>query len=562
MALSKVFSWEVKPKAPETMFQKFPQFSSLVVQLLYNRGLTEQGEIDKFLTPDYQTDQNDPFLFVDAEKAKHMVYDAIKKNEKIVVHGDYDVDGVCGSVLLVSTLKEVGAKNVSVYLPHREAEGYGLNMDTVRKLSEEGVKLIITVDCGVSNAPEVALARELGMKVIILDHHTEPPTLAPADAILCPTLSRDTYPWRYLCGAGVAFKFAQILGPDEAFLKWNLDLVALATVCDYMPLLNENRTFVKWGLLVLQKTRRLGLQKLFDQAGLNMKRIEIRDIGWKIGPRINAAGRIDHANTAYQLLLSENESEAQELAEKIESTNTDRQALSTRIHKEALQEVESQSESMLLFAHGKDWPLGVLGLVASKICDQFSRPVLLLTTNRGEISGSGRSIEGFNLITSLQKCKEYFSRFGGHAGAAGFTLKQEVNIRDFETAFRALAEETLRGKSLQKKLEIECEINIEEITWDLYEYVSQFEPYGEGNHRPRFLVKNLSIENFDVVGNGNGHIRLWAGGKKFIGFSMGEWSRRLSANDIIDIVFEIGVNQWNGNRELQLKIVDLKKSFE
>ncbi len=569
--------WEVAEQISEEFKNKFPEIDPVILQLLANRGIKTQEQIDEFLYPDYSQDIHDPFLFLDMEKAVERVFGGIEKKEKIVVHGDYDADGVCSALVMVSTLSAMGA-DVGVYIPHRELEGYGLNMQTVEELGKNGVKLIITTDCGISNRLEIKKAAELGIDVIITDHHAEPPELpSSAFAIIDPHLAREKYPFKELSGAGVAFKMVQAilrssrfassglqLDP-EAFEKWLLDLVAIATITDIMPLLGENRTIVKYGLLVLNKTQRIGLKKLIESLSLNKnKDLDAKNVGFQIGPRLNAAGRIDHANQAYELLKTDDVKEVQNLVDALNKTNESRQSLSEKVMGEAKAQIgEEIGEEKVLFALGEGWPVGIVGLVAGKIADKFWRPTFVMTEREDVIMGSGRSIPEFDIMEGLRAAKEFLSHYGGHAGACGFTLKNKKDFKKFKKALQKFAEKKLDGADLTPTLEIDAEVHLEKINWELFGLLEKFAPFGRANERPRYLGRGMSVESLESVGTNGNHLRInlsQGNGlrKKFIGFCFGDWCQKLKIGDKIDVVFEVDVNEWNGNRELQMKIVDLK----
>ncbi len=574
-----VMKWKIAELISEEFKNKFPEIDPVVLQLLANRGIKTQEQIDEFLYPDYSQDIHDPFLFLDMEKAVERVFRAVEKNEKIIVHGDYDADGVCSALIMVAVLEAMGAE-VQVYIPHRELEGYGLNMQTVEELGKNGVSLIITTDCGISNRAEIKRAAELGIDVIITDHHAEPPELPEAAfAIIDPHLAREKYPFRELSGAGVAFKFVQAIlrSPKfqvsgfeidaEAFEKWLLDLVAIATITDIMPLLGENRTLVKYGLLVLNKTQRLGLKKLIESLGLNKnKDLDARNVAFQIGPRLNAAGRIDHANQAYELLKTDDENEVDDLVSVLNKTNEGRQSLSERVTAEAKAQIgEDIGEEKFLFALGDGWPVGIVGLVAGKIADSFWRPTFVMTEKEGKIMGSGRSIPEFDIMEALRSTKEFLSHYGGHAGACGFTLKDKKDLKKFKNAVKKLAKKKLDGLELAPTLNIDAEVKLEKINWELFGLLEKFAPFGRANERPRYLGRGLVVENFEGVGTNGNHLRINLSHengqkKKFIGFCFGEWCQKLKAGDKVDVVFEVDVNEWNGNRELQMKIIDLKMS--
>lgn len=601
--------WQILPKISPEFRQQFPEFPEVVLQLLHNRDLTEQTKIDEFLNPDYSQDAHNPGLFRDMAKAVERIFKAIEKNELIVVHGDYDADGVCAAVILYSTLKELGAKHLDVFLPDRELEGYGVNKDTVELLIASGAKLIITCDCGISNFEEIKLAQKNNVDVIITDHHTVPQELPPAFAIIHPKVPNETYPDKGLSGGGVAFKLAQALlgslrgnAATEAISsvdcsrllrldrcvgarndektsanweKWLLDLVAISSVADMVPLLGESRTLTKYGLIVLNRTKRLGLRQLIEIAGLKKNpeaELTAENIGFQLAPRINAAGRMQHANTAYQLLIAEDAVEAKELARELDANNKERQKITekmTTAAREIIQQ-EKQEDAPIIFALKEGWPLGLVGLVASRLCDKFYRPVIVMTKKDKQIHGSGRSIDEINIIEKLEKLKDYFEKFGGHPAAAGFTLKDAGQLENFKKDLTALVREDAATKDLTPILTIDAEINLEEIGWELYDSLVRFEPFGENNPMPRYLAKNITITQVEAVGADCQHLKLLVKHndglpRKMIGFGFGDeervgtnWCAALKSGDKIDAVFEISVNRWNGNRELQLKIVDLK----
>ena len=566
-------NWQILPQITEDFSAKFPEINPVILQLLFNRDLDNQEKIDQFLNPDYGSDLYDPFLFSEMEKVVKRIFLAIEKQEKIVVYGDYDADGVCSSVVMVESLKNFGAQ-VEVYIPFRETEGYGLNLAAAKELINQGVNLVITVDCGISNKNEVELLNQGGVDVIITDHHHQPLELPKAFAIINQNLTREKYPFKKLAGCGVAFKVVQglitkqaeykIKQLPEGFEKWLLDLVAIGTIADLQPLLGENRVLVKYGLVVLNKTKRLGILKLIEKIGNHVTVIDERMVGWQISPRLNAAGRLNHASSAYQLLLTENAAEADQLAIEINQTNQQRQQITDKINLEAKEKIGKVDKQKILIVVGENWPTGVVGLVAGRLTDNHHLPSLVISRYNGEIIGSGRSIAEFNLIEAIQKCDECLSRYGGHGQAAGFTLKDEKSLAKFIEKITKLAETKLKEKELKPILEIDSEINLNQLDWQLVEEIEKFIPYGEENPKPKFLIKDLTIIDCQLVGQDGKHLRLTIGddqiSKKAIGFSFGEWFSRIKKGDKIDLISEIEINEWNGNRELQLKIVDLRQS--
>jgi single-stranded-DNA-specific exonuclease len=560
--------------------EKFPEISPIILQLLYNRQLTRQSDIDAFLSANYDDYIHDPFLFKDMPKAMERLFSAVKKREKVMIYGDYDADGVCSTTILWKALSALGLDS-DIYIPFREGEGYGLNQAVAERIAAQGYQLVITVDCGISNAAEIAYLKEQGIETLVLDHHEEPLARPPALAIINPSLSDSGYPPIRLCAAGVAFKFVQAIisyqdrinSPvklPEGFDKWLLDLVAIATVGDIMPLLDENRIFVKYGLTVLSKTRNLGLARLMEMIN-NKNELDAEYLGWRIVPRLNAAGRVNHASVAFNLLVAKDNDEADKWVECLEKNNRDRQQITEKIVTEALARLEDLSdEQRVIFIAGDGWPAGVVGLVAGKLSDRFHRPALVFTRTEEagvvKYSGSGRSIEEFDITAGLKECHELLARYGGHPQACGLTIFGEDNYQQFQDKLNRLAKEKLTGVELLPVLNIETEIRLSDISWQLLDELEKFEPFGEGNEQPLFCAKKLIVEQVQTVGADGKHLKVQvsqAGSPnihKLIGFSFGDWCARLCAGEEIDIVFELGVNEWNGNREIQLKIVDLKKS--
>lgn len=563
--------WKIAQPITERERNAFPEIPPIILQLLWNRGLHTQESIDEFLNLDFSQDVHHPDKFRDMAKAVDYIGQALKKNEKIVVHGDYDADGVCGSAVLVSALKIVKPDcQVEVYLPHREIEGYGMNLKTVTELARKGVKLIITVDCGTTNIEEINLAREKGIKVVVSDHHLAHPQLPPAQAIINPALEGETYPFKNLSGTGVAFKLAQALfrryQVPEAQEKWLLDLVAIGSIGDYVALLGENRTLVRYGLVVLKKTRRLGLRALMDVSALRPESVDARSVAFQIVPRLNAAGRVDHANSAYALLMAGLPDEAAELAANLNQLNQSRQRLTDQMTTEARAQIgKVEKNKFLLVAQNPEWPAGLVGLVASRLVDEYHRPTIIIGRRQNLIIGSGRSIPEFDITKALKEHESLLQHYGGHRQACGFTLKDSVTPEDFIRSLSRSAKAALAGLELQPGLEAEAKLSFSQIDWPLVEALEAFAPFGEGNPAPVFVSSGLSVADWERVGADRKHLRLVARDsasitRRFIGFGLGDWGDKLTADDPIDLAYEIGTNQWNGTQELQLKIVDLKFS--
>jgi len=576
-------NWKISPPIGPEIRDLYPEINGIILQLLSNRGLTDPEAINQFLEPNFNDQLYDPFLFADMSKAVERLFSAVKNREKVMVYGDYDADGVCSTVLLHETLEGLGLE-VDIYIPFRETEGYGLNTKVVQQIIREKFQLVITVDCGSANHDEVRDLQAAGIDVIILDHHKESLKLPPAFALINPNIKSCGYPESRLCGAGVAFKFIQAIikwqekhdSPIKlpvGFEKWLLDLVALATVGDIVPLVKENRVLVKYGLVVLEKTKNLGLKSLMESVNNRFGGIDSEYIGWRLVPRINAAGRVDHASAAFYLLTASNKEEAEKWVNLLDENNKHRQQLTESIMRQAEEQLKDLTEAAkAIIVVGEDWPAGVVGLAAGRLCDKYHRPTLAFskTINAGgeaKFVASGRSIAEFDITATLKECAEYLSRFGGHPQACGLTILGEDNFEKFKNKFLDLAGAGLTGVELIATLEIEAEIKLSDLDWQLVDELKRLEPFGEANPKPLFAAKNLKIETAQTVGADGKHLKVLVSQDddlnnlhKLIGFSFGDWCAKLKTGDKIDIVFELGVNEWNGNRELQLKITDLKLS--
>lgn len=613
--------WQIAEMVNRELKDSFPEIGLISLQLLHNRNINGTEEISGFLSPDYNKDPYDPFLLRDMEVAVERILRAFQNNEKITIFGDYDADGVTSTVLLKKIFTEIGGKFmrngsqsdkaqtdlVDVYIPHRGKEGYGLNNNALDFIKNNGTGLIITVDCGISNFEEIIYGTSLGLDIIITDHHHPPEKLPRAYAIINPKVMEEKYPFRELAGVGVGFKLVQALVKkleeqystifDKNYLegveKWLLDLVAIGTVADCCPLVGENRVFVKYGLLVLNKTINVGLKTLLEASGIAKNQaksvvsnrfgkelssesdIDTWSISFQLAPRLNAAGRLDHANTAYKLLITQDIKEAQEIAQKLNDTNTKRQILTEQAVKEAMEMIEKdQRDNFVLFVKGK-WDAGIIGLIAGKLSEHYHRPAFAFTKIDSELVASGRSIPEFNLIEALEKVNKYLRRYGGHSQACGLSFGEEKFYDEFVRNFLGLAGKELEGKELLPILNIDALIKLDDISWKLWDELKSFEPYGEANPRPLFLIKDLKILEIKLVGQDGHHLKLKlqdASNKiiNAIGFFLNDdrknkdncWGEKLRIEDTIDVVAYVDVNQWNGTRELQLKLVDIRISIE
>lgn len=572
-------TWRVAETVADEVKQQFPEIHPAVLQLLWNRGLRTQEAIDVFLSPDWSRDVFASSLFLNMPTAVARVFRALESGEVITVHGDYDADGVCGSAVLVSTLRDLSRRlgfdpaKITFYLPHREKEGYGFSPSTIEHLHEhEHTKLVITVDCGISNKPAIDRGHELGIDTIVCDHHTMPEALPQTAILIHPLVPGETYPNKTLCGTGVAFKLASALIEEarrrgveipEGYEKWLLDLVAIATVTDVMPLIGENRALETYGLLVLNKTKRVGLRKLIEVAGGKFGALDTFSVGFQIGPRINAAGRMTHANAALYLLLEEDEAKAAVLAQELQRTNVDRQKASEAMYQAARAQIGDPGPRKLLVAVQEGWSAGLVGLVASKLVSEHHRPVLVIGKDGDAYVGSGRSVHGFNITSALHAAEGFLDKFGGHPQACGFSTHGEDRLREALVRMEAFAHETITDLMLEPVRMMDAELPLDELDWQLFETLERFAPFGEGNPRPVFIASRLTVLGMDVVGEGGKHLRLTVlseRGKLFktIGFKMGDWLNRLKLGMKVDVAYEVGVNEWNGRRELQCKLLDLR----
>lgn len=577
--------WERSAKMDDGFAKQFPEIHPVVLQLLFNRGLTEEQDINNFLYPEFDKNLHDPYIFKNMIKSCDRIIDAVQSGQKILVYGDYDADGVSSSVLLVSALQALGGK-VGIYIPHREVEGYGLSKKGIAHIIEEKYNLVITVDCAISNKDEVAEIQSHGIDVIVTDHHAEPLEVPEAYALINPQLSSEDYPFKKLAGVGVAFKVVQGLfkrlneknlllnqeyfdefGGYEGYEKWLLDLVSIGTVADCMPLLDENRVFVKYGLVVLRKTKRTGLRELITHSGINIADLQTYHIGFQIAPRINAAGRLDHANVAYELLMSDKSEHACELSIALNETNTERQKMTELIMKEARLAADKIETKNLVIALGDEWLGGIVGLVAGRLVDRFNKPVFVLTKSKGNISGSGRSLPAFNMIEALQKLDDYLQAYGGHKLACGFTIKDNEMFDEFVQKIDKIAGEQMAGKDLTPIINVDTEMSLADCNWELVEQLELFEPFGYGNSEPIFMAKGLHVKDCAVIGRDDKHMRFSFEQdgviRKAVAFGFGKvWSGQIRVGDTVDVVCNVGTNEWNGNREIQLKLVDMKFSTE
>ncbi len=541
----------------------------MIASVLLNRGIT-QDEVIPFLKNSMR-DIINPMLLNDMDKAVERIGRAVKDGEQITVYGDYDVDGITSTALLYDFLQFLGA-HVSYYIPDRRDEGYGINIMAVNKLQKAGTRLLITVDCGITAVGEVEFAKLRGMDVIITDHHTCKERMpGAAAAIINPKRHDSEYPFDALAGVGVAFKLVLALAmnfklnTNECFRKY-ADLAAIGTVADVVSLTGENRIIVDKGLAVLKNPQRPGLRALKRIAGISDKPVTAANVAFAIAPRLNAAGRLGTATTAVELLLTADEKRAEEIAGELDRENRERQATELEIFREALEMIDSdpdfEKKKVIVLAH-EDWHHGVIGIVASRICERYYRPCILISYSNGIGKGSGRSIKGFNLFDALTACEDCLSEFGGHAVAAGLNINVS-DINRFSEKINKYAEERLRGDLLLPQISIDCEITPADISMGNAKMLERLEPYGMGNEKPVFSMSNMSIADIQAVGNEGKHLRI-----KFlvdgvyingIGFSLGRLSETFHRGDKVRTAFGLDINEFQGRQSVQLTVKDLKKS--
>ena len=540
--------------------------SPFAAQLLINRGIKTAAEAQSYLYPTFD-ELHSPFKLADMDKAVERIHTAISRGEKICIYGDYDTDGTTATALLLNTFRQMDVR-VDYYIPNRFGEGYGLSEDTIKKIHQKNeADLLITVDCGITSVKEVALANQLGIDVIVTDHHQPEKEEPPAYALLSPKVSGNEYPYTELAGVGLAFKLAHGLIDDKAFLESLLDLVALGTVADIAPLTGENRILSRLGLAELDKRQRPGVHALCEVAKHKIDTpIDGNAISFKLGPRINAAGRMDTAHKVVDLFTTESEDEATRIASELNQANQKRQELGKQIQDQALEIIEKEiaDDTIGIVVASDKWgekAKGVVGIVAARLKETFYKPTVVLAINGDEATGSGRCIEGMNLADSFVACTELLMKHGGHAAAAGLTLKTK-NIPKFREAFNAYACEELTKEELQPKLDLEFETHLSLLTLDTLKELEQFEPFGKDNPSPVFSTRRVKVDGLpSQMGKEKNHLRMfvkdgtvkrrairWGAGDKLITF------RR--PNMSLDIAFSPQVNEWQGTRSVQLMLED------
>ena len=538
--------------------------NKVIGKIIVNRHVVNDEDVRIFITPT-RDDFHDPFLFNGMDIAVDRIIKAINNKEKILIYGDYDVDGITSTTVLKKYLMDRGI-TVDTYIPNRLHEGYGLNKNAIDTIKERNIDLIITVDCGISAIEEVDYAINLGMDVIVTDHHEVGDKLPNALAVIDAKRKDNTYPFRSLAGVGVVFKLIQALSikleiKPEEYLKY-LDLVCVGTISDIVPLEGENRTIAKLGLMLIKVTRNLGLRELIKSSGY--KEIDSNTISFGVAPRINACGRMGHEEEALKLFLAEDLESATKITKELNEYNTLRQSTEKAIYEDAVQQIEKNhlDENNSIVLGGKGWHHGVIGIVSSKVTDKYYKPSILLSFEDDIAKGSGRSVPGFDLYEGLTKCEDLLEKYGGHSMAVGLTLKKE-NLEKFKERFEQIAKEK-NIKELVPIIYIDDELKLKDINMDLVKSLSILEPFGEANKVPLFLIKNLKIDSIRALSEGR-HLKLTLRDENFvinaIGFELGYLAEEYRIGDRIDVVGTLEINSFNGFSSIQINMKDIRKSY-
>ena len=535
----------------------------IVATILNDMHFKDDKEIEKFLKPK-RTDFYDPYLMPDMEKAVSRITKALKNNENITIFGDYDADGITSTTILKRFFHDIN-KECNVYIPNRLNEGYGLNKNAIKKLSEDGTNLIITVDCGITAIEETKYAKELGIDIVITDHHEPGEEIPDAEAVVDCKRKDNKYPFRELAGCGVAFKLTQALCKnldlnENQALKY-LDIACVGTISDVVPLVDENRVIVKLGMLLLKQTKNLGLKQIINNA--HFKEFNSMSIAFGITPRINACGRLGHQDEALELFTTDNQEKATELAKKVDEYNIQRQLEEKRIYDEAITLLQEEAQkngitNCIVLGH-ENWNPGVIGIVSSRITEKFYKPSILVCFDKDIAKGSGRSIEGFDLHKALMECDKYLTNYGGHSLAAGLSL----NTKDFEkfkNMINEYAEKNIKDEDLIPTINIDLKLEDSQLNIEEVEELKLLEPFGQSNEEPIFMITNLKVVSIKTLSDGK-HLKLYLKNQNYldaIGFNLGERANELKIGDTIDIVGNLNINEFNNTKKVQMLLKDFK----
>jgi single-stranded-DNA-specific exonuclease len=546
--------------------------SPLLARILILRGLADAESAKRYLSSSLRADLPSPVTMADMEPAVQRIVHAIKKKQLIAIWGDYDVDGTTGTSVLVSFLREIGAAPI-YHVPHRIEEGYGLNTEGLKRLRERGVDLVVTVDCGISNAAEIEVARGLGLDVIVVDHHQPPKELPPALAVINPHRHDCAFPDKGLCAAGLAFYlviglraslreagwFVQSGDPD---IRRYLDIVTLGTIADMVPLKGVNRTLIRRGLMELASSTRPGVVALKHVANIQPGDISAGQVGFQLGPRINAAGRVDYGIKIVELLTTDSGEVALRIAKELDEHNRERRAIEAQVLNLALSQAEANFDGAgrhSLVLNGEGWHPGVLGIVASRVVERFYRPTVVIGFDCGLGKGSARSIRGFHMVEGFRRCADHLEKFGGHEYAGGLSIKEE-KLGRFSEAFEAVAREVLTADDLLPRLEIDAALSFTDIGFPLIRELESLKPYGVGNPEPLFVTKKVEVCERKPF-SGGARFRFRQGGRVIGGVAFGSGEEfGGAAGTILDVVYRLNENEWNGTSTVEMKIVDARPS--
>ena len=555
---------EINNEKVELLKEKF-NLSNLVAKILSNRNILgremQEDDIKKFLSPT-RDDFYDPFLLPDMEQAVERIEQAINNNEKILVYGDYDADGITSTTILIKFFKEIGVE-VDKYIPNRLEEGYGINNKALEEIKNRGIDLIITVDTGITANDQVKYANELGLDVIITDHHEPSDEIPKAIAVIDAKRKNNKYPFNQLAGCGIAFKLTQAISikrklEPSKYLK-NLDIVSIGTISDLVPLVDENRVIVKLGLMLVKQTKNIGLKKLLLKSQL--REVDSMSISFGITPRINAAGRLGNQYDALNLFITEDAKEAERLSEILNSYNIERQKIGNKIYEEAISQLKDEEKNCIILGK-EDWHHGVIGIVSSKITEKFNKPSILLCFEDNIAKGSGRSVPGFDLYKAISSTKEYLLGFGGHTMACGLSLTVE-NFEKFKKEITKYIDENLDISKLEKEIYIDEILTIDDLDIEKIKELKSLEPFGEENLEPIIMYENIEINGIRTLSE-NKHLKLSL--KKndkiidAIGFNLGELAEKYKIGDTIDIIGNIEINSFNGKDLIQIRLIDIRKA--
>lgn len=567
----KIWSYRNQQYAPEqaeAVAQEY-HIPKVIATLLLNRGISSENDIKSYLTKSMRGVHH-PYGLEDMETAAKRIKQAVDKQEKIIVYGDYDVDGITSTSLVYMFLKQVGA-DVQYYIPDRAGEGYGINIMALNKFIKQGIQLVITVDCGITAIGEVEFAALQGLDIIITDHHTCKEDIPNALAVINPKRPDSEYPFDGLAGVGVAFKLVMAAAMEfdmraaQVFDDY-VEIAAIGTVADVVPLLDENRIIVDKGLKALANSKYPGIRALLEVAGAAGKPVTASTIAFMLAPRLNAAGRLGQAGTAVELILTEDETEAYKLARELDDENRKRQMTEQGIFNEALEMLQkdpdfAQKHVIVLAKEG--WHQGVIGIVASKLNEMFYKPCILISCENGVGKGSGRSIPAFNLFDALSYCEDVLTNFGGHAAAAGLGINQ-ADVAEFEQKINAYAKKTMQEEDFVPRISIDCPIQAEQVCISNVNLLAKLEPFGMNNPKPVFSIPGLRIADISQMGMDNKHIRLkLSNGNRCImavGFGMGDYAGYFKAGDIVDTAFSMDINSYQGTDNVQLVLKDIRMS--